>query len=315
MIAGADVRRVAVIGTGAIGSSWAALLIAAGLDVVASDPAPGAEPALRDAVRIKLADLEAETDLTRLVFHADPATAAADADLVVENAPERLEVKRELFAQLDAAAGADVVLASSTSGIMPSTFQDVCTHPERVLVAHPFNPPHLMPLVEVVGGRQTSETAINAMIATLRQWGKTPIQVRVELPGHVANRLQAALWREAYDLVRRGVVDVADLDLAISSGPGLRWALLGPLATQHLSGGVGGLAHVLEHLGPPMVEWWDDLGTPELTPDLIGLLVDGVEAEIGGREASITAARDRALRDLIALKKAAAIDEPIEDAR
>jgi 3-hydroxyacyl-CoA dehydrogenase len=314
VIAGADVRRVTVIGTGAIGSSWVALLMARGLDVVAGDPAPGAEAALHAAVRVKLADLEAEADLSRLVFDADPATAAAGADLVVESGPERLEVKRELFAQLDAATGADVVLASSTSGIMPSTFQDVCIHPERVVVAHPFNPPHLMPLVEVVGGRQTSEAAIDAAVATMRHWGKTPIRLRVELPGHVANRLQAALWREAYDLVRRGVVDVADLDLAISSGPGLRWALLGPLATQHLSGGDGGLAHVLEHLGPPMVDWWADLGTPELTPELVKVLVDGVQAELGGREATVMAARDRALRDLIALKAASALDARPEDA-
>jgi carnitine 3-dehydrogenase len=314
VIAGADVRRVAVVGTGAIGSSWVALLMARGLDVVASDPAPGAESALRDAVRVTLADCEIEVDVTRLTFDTDPAAAAVNADLVVESGPERLEVKRELFAHLDAATGADVLLASSTSGIMPSTFQDVCAHPERVVVAHPFNPPHLMPLVEVVGGRQTSEAAIDAALVTLRHWGKTPIRLRAELPGHVANRLQAALWREAYDLVRRGVVDVADLDRAISSGPGLRWALLGPLATQHLSGGAGGLAHVLEHLGPPMVDWWADLGTPDLTPELVTALVDGVRAEFGGREASVTVARDRALRDLLSLKQASGLDDRPADA-
>lgn len=314
MIAGADVQTVAVVGTGAVGSSWVALLIARGLTVVASDPATGAESALTEAASVTLANLDVDADLTRLSFDTDPAAAVAAADLVVESGPERLEVKRELFAVLDSAARPDVVLASSTSGIMPSTFQDVCAHPERVLVAHPFNPPHLMPLVEVVGGRQTSEAAIDAAVTTLRHWGKTPIRLRAELPGHVANRLQAALWREAYDLVGRGVVDVADLDLAISSGPGLRWALLGPLATQHLSGGAGGLAHVLEHLGPPMVEWWADLGTPELTPDLVRVLVDGVQAEVDGREADVTAARDRALRDLLALKQAAGLGDRLEDA-
>jgi 3-hydroxyacyl-CoA dehydrogenase len=314
VIAGADVQTVAVVGTGAVGSSWVALLIARGLTVVASDPATGAESALTEAASVTLANLDVDADLTRLSFDTDPAAAVAAADLVVESGPERLEVKRELFAVLDSAARPDVVLASSTSGIMPSTFQDVCAHPERVLVAHPFNPPHLMPLVEVVGGRQTSEAAIDAAVTTLRHWGKTPIRLRAELPGHVANRLQAALWREAYDLVGRGVVDVADLDLAISSGPGLRWALLGPLATQHLSGGAGGLAHVLEHLGPPMVEWWADLGTPELTPDLVRVLVDGVQAEVDGREADVTAARDRALRDLLALKQAAGLGDRLEDA-
>jgi carnitine 3-dehydrogenase len=219
-------------------------------------------------------------------------------------------IKREIFAELGAATGPDILLASSSSGIRPSEFQDACAHPERVLVAHPFYPPHLMPLVEVVGGRRTSDDAIASALAVLRSWGKTPIRLRAELPGHVANRLQAALWREAYDLVRRGVVSVADLDVAISAGPGLRWALLGPLATQHLSGGPGGLAHVLAHLGPPMVDWWHDLGAPpELTPDLVARLVEGVTAEFGGREAEIAAARDRALRELLAVKHAAGLDE------
>ncbi len=315
MISGADVRVVTVAGTGALGSGWVALLLARGLRVVASDPAPGAEQALDTAVQQKLADLGFDADLAGLSFEPDLAAAAADADLVLECGPERVEVKREIFAALDAATRPDVVLASSSSGITPSSFQDACTHPERVLVAHPFNPPHLMPLVEVVGGRLTAETALDAAVATLRHWGKTPIRLHVELPGHVANRLQAALWREAYDLVRRGVVSVADLDLAVSAGPGLRWALLGPLATQHLSGGPGGLAHVLAHLGPPMVQWWDDLGEPELTPDLVECLVSGVQAELAGRESTVLAARDRALRDLLELKQAAQLDGPAEEPR
>lgn len=308
MIAPEDVGTVAVVGTGSIGSSWAALLLERGLRVVGSDPAPGAESALRESVSTRLADLGSSVGLDGLGFEADLAVAVADADLVLENGPERLEVKREIFAALDAATRADVLLASSSSGLLPSSFQTACAHPERVLVAHPFNPPHLVPLVEVVGGELTSEEAIESAMAILRHLGRTPVRLRAELPGHVANRLQAALWREAYDLVGRGVVSVADLDLAISAGPGLRWALLGPFATQHLSGGPGGLAHVLEHLGPPMVEWWDDLGHPELTPALVDVLVAGVQDELGGEEADVTARRDRALRDLIALKAAAGLD-------
>nr|WP_269810585.1 3-hydroxyacyl-CoA dehydrogenase family protein [Kineosporia rhizophila] len=136
----------------------------------------------------------------------------------------------------------------------------------------------------------------------MRLWGKQPILVRQELPGHVVNRLQAALWREAYHLVGQGVVSVADLDLAVSSGPGLRWALLGPFATQHLSGGPGGIAHVLDHLGPPMLEWWDDLGSPELTPELVNTLVEGVRAELAQAEGDLATRRDRALQQLLALK-------------
>jgi carnitine 3-dehydrogenase len=308
VIAPADVRTVALVGTGSIGSSWAALLLERGLRVVGTDPAPGAEAALRAGVSTRLADLGSTVGLDELAFEADLTVAVAEADLVLESGPERLAVKREIFAALDAATSPEIVLASSSSGLLPSSFQTACRHPERVLVAHPFNPPHLVPLVEVVGGVLTADEAIEAMMALLRHLGRTPVRLRQELPGHVVNRLQAALWREAYDLVGRGVVSVADLDLAVSAGPGLRWALLGPFATQHLSGGPGGLAHVLEHLGPPMVEWWRDLGDPELTPGLVDVLVAGVEEELEGREVEVAACRDRALRDLLALKTAAGLD-------
>jgi 3-hydroxyacyl-CoA dehydrogenase len=241
--------------------------------------------------------------LDRLEFDPDATRAAAQADLILEAGPERVEIKQELFAALDAATPPDVLLASSSSGFGPSAFQDVCRHPERVVVTHPFNPPHLVPLVEVVGGRRTSEAAIAAAMHAMTGLGRRPVRVRAELPGHVVNRLQAALWREAYDLVRRGAISVGDLDDAVASGPGLRWALLGPIATQHLSGGPGGLAHVLRHLGPPMVDWWADLGTPELTPELVDTLVEGVREELGGRERVVLAARDRALREILATKE------------
>ena len=304
-----DVREVAVVGTGTIGASWVALALSHGLVVHATDPAPDAEERLRAQLAAQLVELVDEPDadvdllLGRLDVDSDVERAVAGADLVLEAGPERLEIKRELFAVLDAAADADVLLASSSSGLGPSSFQDGCAHPDRVLVAHPFNPPHLVPLVEVVGGRATSDEAIDAAMTVLRRLGRQPVRVRSELPGHVVNRLQAALWREAYDLVGRGAITVADLDLAVASGPGLRWALLGPIATQHLSGGPGGLAHVLDHLGPPMVEWWQDLGTPELTPELVSALVAGVAEELEGREAEVLAARDRALRELVASKQ------------
>ena len=304
MIAAEDLRTVAVVGSGSIGASWAALALARGLSVVVTDPAPDAERRLRETVAARLTELGLPDAGSELGFTPDIARAAEVAQLVLESGPERLEVKREIFAALDAAAPADVLLTSSSSGLGPSSFQDACLrHPERVLVAHPFNPPHLVPLVEVVGGRLTSEAAVQSAMGVFRHLGKRPIRIRRELPGHVANRLQAALWREAYHLVGEGVVSVADVDVAISSGPGLRWALLGPFATQHLSGGEGGLAHVLEHLGPPMVEWWDDLGSPELTPELVSTLVAGVQAELGDRQESVVQAqRDLALRELLETK-------------
>ncbi|HEY6796591.1 MAG TPA: 3-hydroxyacyl-CoA dehydrogenase NAD-binding domain-containing protein [Kineosporiaceae bacterium] len=306
------VSRVAVIGTGVIGTAWAALFLARGMDVVASDPAPGAADRLAHGVRAHWPGLQRRgvadgASPDRLTFVTDPAEAAATADFVQESGPERLDVKAALFEALDDAAPPDTVLASSSSGLLPSAIQDACLrHPERALVGHPFNPVHLMPLVEVVPGARTSERAIEAALALYRAAGKRPVRLHAEVPGHVANRLQAALWREAYALVQRGVVSVTDLDAAIAWGPGLRWALLGPLLNQHLSGGDGGLAHVLEHLGPPMVEWWADMHRtpdPVLTPELVGTLVDGVAAELAGiDQTDVVRQRDELLDELLRAK-------------
>jgi carnitine 3-dehydrogenase len=292
-------RTVAVVSTGVIGASWAALFLANGFDVVATDPAPGAEDRLRADVAATGLDARG-----RLSFVDDVAEAVAGADFVQENGPERIEVKHDLFAAMDAAARPDVVLASSSSGLLPSAIATACTaHPERVLVGHPFNPPHLLPLVEVVPGERTGEEAVERAMAFYTGLGKKPIRLRHELPGHVANRLQAALWREAYSLVDRGVATVADIDTAIANGPGLRWALLGPFAVQHLSGGPGGIAHVLEHLGPPTEAWWRDMGDPSLTPELAAKIVAGVDAELDGTDqAELVARRDAALRALLASK-------------
>ncbi|MFD3662620.1 3-hydroxyacyl-CoA dehydrogenase NAD-binding domain-containing protein [Streptomyces sp. NPDC058659] len=287
--------RVAVVGTGVIGASWTTLFLRYGHEVVATDPAPGAEAGLRAAVT---------ADQTRLTFTADLAEAVADAGFVQENGPERADLKDEVFAVLDAAAPPETVLASSSSGLLPSRIQRACAaHPERVLVGHPFNPPHLVPLVEVVPGERTGEAAVDEAMRFYRGLGRRPIRLRQELPGHVANRLQAALWREAYSLVDRGAASVADIDTAIAHGPGLRWALLGPFLNQHLSGGAGGIAHVLEHLGPPMEEWWADLGAPRLTPELTHKITQGVAEELEGTaEADVVAARDAVLTLLLDAK-------------
>jgi carnitine 3-dehydrogenase len=300
------VQRVAVVGTGVIGASWAAHFLAHGLDVTATDPSPGAEERLRSDVAAIWPTLTPVADGSpqRLTFTSDPAEAVADADFVQENGPEREDVKHELFAVLDAAARPDVVLASSSSGMLPSVIARGCPrHPERVVIGHPFNPPHLIPLVEVVPGEKTSEQTVEAALAFYTAVGKKPIRLRQELPGHVANRLQAALWQEAYSLVERGVATVADIDTAIAHGPGLRWAVLGPFANQHLSGGPGGIAHVLEHLGPPTEAWWRDLGQVTLTPELVAQLVAGVDEELAGVDpAELIARRDAVLTALLAAK-------------
>lgn len=308
--------RVAVVGSGAIGASWAALFAATGHDVAASDPDPKVLDALPTTVQPFWESLErlgvvvAGASPDRIEPMPSAEAAVEGCDFVQENGPERLDVKHEIYALLDAVARPEVVLASSSSGIMPSDIQSACTrHPERVVIGHPFNPPHLVPLVEVVGGAQTSTTTIEAAMDTYRSVGKAPIHIRSELPGHVTNRLQAALWREAYWLVEQGVVTVAEIDAAISNGPGLRWALLGPFATQHFSGGPGGMAHVMEHLGPPMAAWWDTMQTPMWGPELVSKVVQGVDDELGGLDpTAVQAKRDRLLEELLVAKAGA---EPV----
>jgi 3-hydroxyacyl-CoA dehydrogenase len=228
---------------------------------------------------------------------------------VQENGPEREDTKHALFATFDAHARPDVVLASSSSGLLPSVIaRGAPEHPERVLVGHPFNPPHLIPLVEVVPGERTSEEAVGTAMAFYAAVGKRPIRVRQEVPGHIANRLQAALWQEAYSLVERGVATVADIDTAISQGPGLRWAVLGPFLNQHLSGGPGGIAHILEHLGPPTEKWWRDLRAVTLTPELVSTLVAGVADELSGVDPDdLITRRDAVLKALLAAKHQAGL--------
>lgn len=305
------IRRVAVIGTGVIGASWAVHFLANGLEVVCTSPEPDGDRLLRTAVNDfwpaarRITPGPGPIPMDQLQFTSNLTEAVSQADFVQENGPERVDFKRQLFQTMDSVARPHVVLASSSSGLTPSQISADChNHPGRVLVGHPFNPPHLIPLVEVVPGVRTSIASVDTAMSFYRSTGKCPILLRQELPGHVANRLQAALWREAYSLVERGVVTVSDIDTAISQGPGLRWAVLGPFANQHLSGGPGGLTHVLEHLGPPMVDWWNDLGQPELTPQLIATLAAGVQEELAGIDpASLVADRDSVIEAMIAAKK------------
>ena len=280
------IGHVAVIGAGTIGASWAAYFLSRGLAVTASDPAPDAHDRIRRFVdrawpALSTLGLDPAADPSRLGFHADPADAAAGAHFLQESGPDRIETKQELFARLGAATGPDIVLASSSSNLMPSDIQARCPHPERVVVGHPFNPPHLIPLVEVCGGRQTTPASVDRAVSFYRAIGKHPIRLNKEMPGHVSNRLQAAIWREAAYLVEQGVVDVADVDAAVAQGPGIRWALMGPALTHHLGGGEGGLRYLWKNFGPALL--WPHLGSQQDSPALLDQLVSGVELEAEGR--------------------------------
>ncbi len=302
--------RAAVVGAGVIGASWAALFLAKGLKVVATDVAADAETSLRRFVdkawpALERLGLAPGASQANLAFAADLPIAIEGADFIQESGPERIEVKQRLYRRLDELAPANVIIASSSSGLMMSEIQKGCaSHPERCVIGHPFNPPHLIPLVEVVGGARTSPETVERAMAFYRSVGKKPIRLRKEVIGHVANRLQAALWREVVHLIEEGVVDVADADAAVSWGPGLRWGVMGPNLVFHLGGGPGGMRHFLAHLGGSFAAWWRDLGAPtEFTPATTQTLIAGVEKEAGDRTIDdLARQRDEALLGLLALR-------------
>ncbi len=305
--AGDRIQRVAVVGTGVIGASWAAYFLSRGLDVAATDPTPQGKQTLYNLIERVWPDLieiglARGASLDRLSFTSDLSDALQGAEWVQESGPERIDVKRKLFAEMDQLTPAQVILSTSSSGLFMSEIQAQCEHPQRCLTGHPFNPPHLIPAVEVVGGRLTGEDAIARAISFMKQIGKRPVRLHKEVKGHVANRLQAALWRECVSLVSTGVISVCDIDELICSSLGPRWAVMGPNLLFHLGGGEGGLRHFLEHLGTPFSTWWNDLGEPELTPEIRALLVAGVLEEVEGSEMKeLEARRDRMLTAVLKL--------------
>lgn len=299
---------VTEVGAGTIGVSWTTLLAAQGHGVVVTDPRDDLAEVVDAGVRQFAPSLGADADelLTRVRCEADLEAAVADATLVQEQGPEDLDLKRSLFARIGAAAPVDALLLSSTSGLQPS---DIARDLDdavaaRLLVAHPFNPPHLLPLVEVVPGERTSAGTVDRVAGVLRAAGKDPVVLRREVPGFVGNRLQSALFREAVHLVRSGVVDPAELDRVVTGALGPRWATGGPFLSFHLGGGAGGLRHMLAHLGPGMARRWRDLGDPTLDDGTVDALASATEAAYGtDRYTALTAERDRAEAAVLAARE------------
>jgi 3-hydroxyacyl-CoA dehydrogenase len=294
------VQRIAIVGTGVIGASWAAYYLARGFDVVATDPGPQAETNLRKYVDdawplLTQVGLSKGASRDRLTFTPDMSRALAQADWVQENAPERPDFKIKLFAQMDEATPPTSILASSSSGITMDVIQSGCKRPERCVIGHPFNPPHVVPLVEVVGGAKTSEATIERAMAFYASIGKKPVRLYKALPGHVANRFQAALYKEVLYLVQQGVLSVADADVAVCYGPGIRWGVMGPSLQWHVGGGQGGIQHFMEHLMDPLAGMMKTLGTPEITPQLKQTVVDGVLKEAAGRSVEQLANEENAI--------------------
>ena len=304
-----QIRNIAIVGTGAIGASWAALYLARGFNVTATDPAPNAEANLWKFIDAAWKDLTViglspNASREHLQFTTDMKRALADADLVQENGPERQDFKIRLFADMDAATPEDSIIASSSSGLTMSVMQSECKHPERCVIGHPFNPPHVIPLVEIVAGAKTSPQTVEQAISFYASIGKKPIHVRKEVVGHVANRLQAALYREIVYLIEQGVLDVTDADAAVCWGPGLRWGVMGPSLLFHLGGGQGGMQHFMEHLSGPLATWWKDLGKiTEFSSEAKQTIIEGVRKEAGDRSIDeLERERDAMLLELLATR-------------
>jgi carnitine 3-dehydrogenase len=282
------VKTLGLLGTGVIGGGWAARALHFGIDVIAADVKPEMEAWIRGAVA------NAEPALSRLTFAplppkgtlsftTDLAVMARQADFIQENIPEQLPLKQRMLAEVSQHAGADVIIASSTSGLTPTDLQRDMIAPERFLVAHPFNPVYLLPLVELVGGAKTSSAAIDAAAQFFTYIGMHALKVRREVPGHLTDRLQEAIWREILHMVNEGVATTGELDDSIVYGPGLRWAAMGTNMIYHLAGGESGMRHMLAQFGPALKWPWTKLEAPELTESLIDRMVEGTQAQAAGR--------------------------------
>ncbi|MGA5662235.1 3-hydroxyacyl-CoA dehydrogenase NAD-binding domain-containing protein [Bacillus bombysepticus] len=301
------IKKITVVGAGVIGNGWISRFLSQGYDVVATDPAENAGVRTRQSVENAWPMLEKQglaegASKDRLKFEPDLAKAVADADLIQENVPERESLKRKVLAEIDRFSKPEAIIASSTSGLKPSTLQEYCQQPERVIVAHPFNPVYLVPLVELVGGKDTSSKIIKMSEQFYQSIKMKPLVISTEVEGHVADRLMEAIWREALHLINDGVATTEEVDAAIIYGPGLRWALMGPFLTLHLAGGEQGMRHMLEQFGPALKLPWTKLVAPELTNELTNQLIEGCEAQTTGYSITeLEQRRDEFLIELIQL--------------
>ena len=298
------VQRIALVGGGVIGGGWAARCLANGLEVVLTDPRAEArdyvEKTIADAWPVlEAAGLTDKGDRSRLYFADDIAAAVAQADFIQENVPEREDLKIAVHEEISQHAKSDAIIASSSSGLLPSRLQSRCRHPERLVIGHPFAPVYLLPLVEVVGGEQTSAESISRAGQFYSAIGMRPLHVRHEIEAYIADRLQESLYREALHLIDEGVATVAEIDAAVTGGPGLRWAFMGTFLAWHLGGGPGGMRHTIEQFGPALKLPWSHMKAPELTDELKQRIVEGCEVESGTRDfADMERRRDRCLVEI-----------------
>lgn len=296
-----EIERTAILGAGVIGASWAALFLASGRSVTVFDPDPNTEASVRAYIEKAWPTLE-ELDFTdraapdAITFASTAEAAVQGAQFIQENVPERLPIKHSIYAAIEPELKADTIISSSTSGLTLEALQEGWRDPSKLILGHPFNPPHLIPLVELTANEHTGSGVLNRTEAFYEDLGKVTIRIKKGMPGHVANRLQAAVWREAVHMAVEGVASVEDIDKAMWAGPGLRWAAMGPTTLFHLGAGDGGLQAFCDHFKDTFNGWWDDLGDPRLDEDVINKLVDGINDQTQGQSTEeLSAQRDKML--------------------
>lgn len=302
-------QNIAVLGAGTIGLSWAALFAATGRNVTVYDPASDTQQRLTQTINNTSDTLKAlgwnhAGDMSRITFTDDPVKAVKGADLIQESIPERLQLKHDLYASIEPELKPDVIIGTSTSGLKLSELQKGFKNPGRIILAHPFNPPHLIPLLEVMENELTDNSVLQEATKFYESIGKVCVKLNKEITGHIANRIQAAVWREAINLAQEGVASVEDVDKAIAYGPGLRWGVLGPTTLFHLGGGAGGVRAFCEHLGDHVESWWNDLGSPDLTPEAVDTLEAGMQEILAKTSAEdLIEERDRMILQQILTRK------------
>lgn len=314
-----EIKTIGVVGVGVIGASWTALFLYKGFKVKVYDPYPIDEELFKKRIQANLNDLRdldlqtqpshsSQDVLSNLELHNSLKDAVADVDFIQENAPERLDLKQKLYQDITSYCPEKTLIASSSSGLKVSDFQKEAAHPERILLGHPFNPPHLLPLVEIVGGNLTDSLLLKRASEFYQRLGKHPIILNKEVKGHVANRLQAALWREAFSLVKEGVCSAEDVDIAITSGPGLRWALFGPYINMELANQKG-FKEAIHHLGPPMTEWWNDMQAFQHSEETTELLEEQTKQLLTHyKDVDLYEKRDKGLVDILKLRQQLELD-------
>lgn len=283
----AEFQHTSILGAGVIGASWAALFSASGRSVAVYDPSPQAETSVKQYIEnawpvLEQLGLADNGNADNIRFYSNAADAVDGSAFIQESVPERIDIKHALYADIEPAMPADAVIASSASGLTLSEMQAGWSNPQALVLGHPFNPPHLIPLVEVMGNDKTAAGVVEKAEAFYKAVGKVTIRVNKEVPGHVANRLQAAVWREAIHMISTGVASVEDVDTAMWAGPGLRWSVMGPTMLFHLGAGEGGLEEFCNRYTDSFNRWWDDLGELHLNPEIAAQLVKGVAEEAGG---------------------------------